>query len=299
MALFKEVKCGRCDRRYSALRSKCPHCGARKNRDGKDASAGKGSAAQVAGYAVVLLAVIAAVIVLVCTSLKDKEPEQPGKPSPSPSDPGGVSTVVGTDPTPERTPEPTPEVTPEPTPTPTPEPVVNSITLSREDFTLSKIGETYTITATISPAGSDAALIWISEDPGVATVDENGTVTAVDRGRTIVSAMAGGVISECIVRVNADAPHTGTDPETGASVGDLSLSHKDVTISSATGETFTLSVRNLPADAAVSYSSDNASAATVDSNGVVKAIGKGTANITVSVTVGSDTQTMKCIVRVR
>ena len=35
MALFKEVKCGRCDRRYSALRSRCPHCGARKNRDGK------------------------------------------------------------------------------------------------------------------------------------------------------------------------------------------------------------------------------------------------------------------------
>lgn len=299
MALFKEVKCGRCDRRYSALRSKCPHCGARKNRDGKDASAGKGSAVQVATYAIVLLAVIAAVIVLVCTSLKDKEPEQTGKPSPTPGDPsGGISTIVGTDPTPELTPEPTPEITPEPTPISTPEPVVNSITLSREDFTLSKIGETYTITATISPAGSPAEIIWISEDPKVASVDENGTVTAVDRGTTIVSAMAGGVISECIVRVNADAPHT-SEPETGATAGDLSLSNSDVTINSATGETFTLSVRNLPADAAVSYSSDNASAATVDTNGLVKAVSKGTANITVSVTVGSETQTMKCIVRVR
>ena len=65
MALFKEVKCGRCDRRYSALRSRCPHCGARKNRDGKASTVESGTRWQVIVGAVVLLAIIAAAIILI------------------------------------------------------------------------------------------------------------------------------------------------------------------------------------------------------------------------------------------
>ncbi len=162
---------------------------------------------------------IVAVIVLICTSLKGKDPEQTGKPSPTPGNTGsGVSTVEGTDPTPSATPEPTPE------------PVVNSITLNKSDFTLSSVGETYTIAATISPAGFDAKITWISEDPNVATVDENGKVTAVDRGKTIVSAVADGVTAECIVRVNADNPNPnhGTDTTQGETVAYVTINANGV-----------------------------------------------------------------------
>ena len=288
MALFKEVKCGRCDRRYSALRSRCPHCGARKNRDGKASTVENNTRWQVIVGAVVLLAIIAAAVILITTSLKNREPEPSNTSRPTPpTASSGVNVVDGTDPTP----------TAPPTPTPTPEPVVNSITLSSSDFTLFRIGEQYTIQATISPAGTKATIVWISEDPDVATVDENGTVTAVDRGDTKVSATAGGVIQECIVRVRADAPK---NPEGSGSSGSgsVSLSHVDVTIHSAKSETFKLSVKGAGDSAVISYSSGNSSVASVTSDGTVKAVGNGNTDITVTVTENGETSTLKCKVYV-
>jgi hypothetical protein len=301
MALFKEVKCGRCDRRYSALRSRCPHCGARKNRDGKTAAPEEGARWQMIVGAIVLLVVIVAAIILVTSSLKNKEPEPVGGHTPPPpTSSSGVSSVDGTNPTPDVLPgeEPTPTPTPPPTPTPTPAPVVNAITLNRSDFTLFRVGETFQMEATISPAGTKAELIWISEDPKVATVDENGLVTAVDRGTTIVSASAGGVTQECIVRVNADAPKTQEGETPSGSNGDFRLSHTDVTIHSGQGETFKLSVRNAGEDAVISYSSGNSSVASVTSDGTVKAVGNGNTKITVSVTVGGETVKLECVVYV-
>ena len=288
MALFKEVKCGRCDRRYGAWRNKCPHCGAYKNRDGKSSAAGTNTRWQVIVGAIVLLAIIAAAIILITVSLKDRAPEPApsAKPTSTSASPG-VTSMEGTDPTPSALPgaEETPAPTPPPTPVPTPEPVVNSITLSRSDFTLFTVGEQYTITATISPAGSKAPIIWISEDPDVATVDENGTVTA-----------------ECMVRVRAHAPagstgNSGTSGDSG-STGSASLSHTDVTIHSARSETFQLKVKNAGEDAVISYASGNSSVASVTSDGTVKAEGNGNTRITVTVTVGGETQPLECIVYV-
>ena len=301
MALIKEVKCARCDRRYSALRNRCPQCGARKNRDGKTAAPAGGNRWQVIVGAIVLLAIIAAVIILVTTSLKNREPEPVGRPTPPPSStPGSVSSVDGTNPTPAVLPgdEPTPSPTPPPTPTPTPAPTVNAITLNRADFTLFSVGETFQMVATISPAGTNIDIIWISENPKVATVDENGIVTAVDRGSTIVSASAGGVTQECIVRVAADAPKNQDGETPSGAAGDIRLSHTDVTIHSAQGETFKLTAKNAGEDAIVTYSSGNSSVASVSSDGTVKAVGNGNTKITVTVTVGGETVKLECIVYV-
>lgn len=308
MALIKEVKCERCDRRYSAIRAKCPHCGARKNKDGKNTSEG-GSKLPIIIYAVVMIAVVAAVVILICSAIRNKNGELSGAKNTPPvhsADNSGVSSVDGTNPTPSQTPDDGGSgagavvTTPEPTPEPTepPEMTVNSITLSITDFTLSKVGEQWTIAATISPAGSEAELKWISEDPSVATVDENGMVTAVNKGTTTVSATAGGVIAECIVRVTASAP-SGSGGSQESSTGSARLSHTDVTIDSASGERFTLTVKNAPAGADVSYSVDKPEVATVDASGHVQAVAKGTANVTVTVTSDSGTETLKCIVRVK
>lgn len=307
MALFKEVKCGRCDRRYSALRSRCPHCGARKNRDGKTVSTQGDRKWTTLVFLILLVAIIAAVVILVCTALKNRAPENSGgtkTPAPSPSASAGVSTVDGKDPTGSAPPstEPSTEPTAEPTPPVTPEPVVNSISLSREDFTLSNIGDTYTINATLSPAGTSAEIIWISENPDVATVDQNGLVTAVDHGNTIVSATAGGITKECIVRVTAYAPPKADNPgESGGSTasGDLKLSHTDVTIHYASGESFTLSVKGADSAAVIVYSSSDDSIASVSDSGVVKALSDGTATVTVKVTQNGTTETLTCVVRVK
>ena len=82
--------------------------------------------------------------------------------------------------------------------------------MNRQDITLSRVGESYTLLATLTPAGTEHSVVWTSDDPEVATVDENGTVTAVDHGTTVVRASAGGAAAECIVRVSAYA--TGSAP---------------------------------------------------------------------------------------
>ncbi len=295
MALFKDVKCGRCDKHYSSIHSKCPYCGAKKNRDGKTVKINNTGWQVIVGL-VVLILIIVAVVVLLAMSLKDREPEPGGataKPAVSASPSNGVSTVTAN---PSASPA-APTHTPQPTPEPTPEPVVNSIVLNREDFTLSNPGDTFQMVATISPAQVQVDIIWISEDPDVATIDENGLVTAVNHGTTKVSATAGGVTKECIVRVVGYAP---SNPSGGSSSsGNLSLSHSDVTIHSGTGETFMLKVNGAGDGATVTYASDSSGVASVESNGRVKAVSRGTATITVTVkTADGKETTLKCTVRV-
>ena len=295
MALFKDVKCGRCDKHYSSIHSKCPYCGAKKNRDGKTGKINNTGWQVIVGL-VVLILIIVAVVVLLAMSLKDREPEPGGataKPAVSASPSNGVSTVTAN---PSASPA-APTHTPQPTPEPTPEPVVNSIVLNREDFTLSNPGDTFQMVATISPAQVQVDIIWISEDPDVATIDENGLVTAVNHGSTKVSATAGGVTKECIVRVVGYAP---SNPSGGSSSsGNLSLSHSDVTIHSGTGETFMLKVNGAGDGATVTYASDSSGVASVESNGRVKAVSRGTATITVTVkTADGKETTLKCTVRV-
>ena len=325
MALFHEIKCGKCDRRYSSIRSKCPYCGARKSQ-GKRAAEGEGSnnkQTQMIIGIVVLIVVIVAVVLLVASSLRHRN-ENNGTDDPNPTSSIGSSTgVTGTEGT--QAPETTTgetgetgsetgetgetggtgevtggetgaETTPPPEET-TPTVTINSILLNRADFTLSEIGATWNLGATLSPAGTDVKVEWTSSDEGVATVDETGTVTAVNRGNCVVTAAAGGAKAECIVRVTATAPAgstgTSTGGEGGTSSGSVSLSHTDVTISSASSESFTLVVRGATGEA--TYSSSDTAVATVDTSGKVTAIGKGTATVYVSV----DGQTLSCIVRVR
>ena len=301
MAFFNEVKCGRCDRKYSSIRSRCPYCGARKNRDGKDSPSGKDSQNKrlqgIIGV-IVLIIIILAVIILVSTSLKNREPEG----TDVPESPGGVVSVDGGNsapPSEEPTDEPPPTFVPTEPPA-TPAPVVNSITLNRADFTLFRIGETFQITATLSPAGTAAEVIWISEDDNVVTVDQDGLVTAVDRGDTIVSATAGGITEECIVRVRADAPKKTTTDNSGSvnsgAASGISLNKTDVTIHSSRQESFKLTVNGT--ESTPVYSS-NSSCVSVDADGTVKAVSNGMATITVTVPESSgSTVTMECIVRV-
>jgi len=79
---------------------------------------------------------------------------------------------------------------------------VESVTLNLTDFTLISIGQSYTLQATIAPSGSGVSVWWTSDDPEVATVDENGTVTAVGHGTAVIRASVGEAWAECIVRVH-------------------------------------------------------------------------------------------------
>ena len=65
------------------------------------------------------------------------------------------------------------------------------------------VGKSFTITATVKPDNAwNRTVTWSSSDPSIATVDENGTVTAIAKGEAIITAeSADGVTAECKVTV--------------------------------------------------------------------------------------------------
>ena len=78
---------------------------------------------------------------------------------------------------------------------------VSGVSLDATELTLN-IGESKKLTATVKPDNAtDKAVLWTSADPAVAAVDENGKVTALSAGTTVVTAKAGGVSAACTVTV--------------------------------------------------------------------------------------------------
>ena len=145
----------------------------------------------------------------------------------------------------------------------------SAIELSESEKTVF-VGDTFTITATVKPDNAwNRTVTWSSSDPSIATVDENGTVTAIAKGEAIITAeSADGVKAECKVTV-----------EKKVSAIELSESEKTVFV----GDTFTITATVKPEDAfnrTVTWSSSDPSIATVDENGTVTAIAKGEAIIT-------------------
>ncbi len=60
------------------------------------------------------------------------------------------------------------------------------------------------ITATVMPDdATDKSVEWTSENPEIATVSDNGTITGKSYGRTVVTATTtdGGYTAKCVVRV--------------------------------------------------------------------------------------------------
>ena len=74
----------------------------------------------------------------------------------------------------------------------------SGLKLSTEDFTLRSVGET----ATIKASGGSGSYTWASEDDGVASVDQNGKVTAISQGTVNVVVSDGSKKGVCIVRCN-------------------------------------------------------------------------------------------------
>ena len=88
----------------------------------------------------------------------------------------------------------------------------SGLKLSTEDFTLRSVGET----ATIKASGGSGSYTWASEDDGVASVDQNGKVTAISKGTIKVVVSDGSKKGVCIVRCNVSgsAVTTPTTPST-------------------------------------------------------------------------------------
>ena len=80
---------------------------------------------------------------------------------------------------------------------------ITSLTISQDNLEM-YVGETVTLKALISPASaSEQTVLWGSTKNSVATVSDNGMVTAVAVGTTVITAKAGGKSASCNVTVSA------------------------------------------------------------------------------------------------
>lgn len=144
---------------------------------------------------------------------------------------------------------------------------VTGIRLNKSSTTIGR-GETETLTATVEPDGTGSTVEWTSSNPSVASVNQNGDVTAVSAGTATITAAAGGKSAACEVTVNV--------PLKGITINGNQTSIRK-------GSTTQLSVSFDPEDTTdnkkVSWSSDDPEIASVDQNGLVTAVADGSTTI--------------------
>ena len=142
-----------------------------------------------------------------------------------------------------------------------------SVTLSKDKLELT-VGETATLTATVLPENTtDKTIDWRSADTSIATVDQNGTVTAVAPGKVNIRAVCGAKEAICEVSVKAiQATGLTVEPQTATLME---------------GETIQLKATVYPAsaDQTVEWASNDTKVAKVDANGLVTATGAGKTQI--------------------
>ena len=149
---------------------------------------------------------------------------------------------------------------------------VEGVELNKNTLELTK-GQTEKLTATITPEdAADLTVTWTSSKTDVATVADDGTVTAVATGEATITVTTtdGSFTDTCKVTV--------TNPATG-----ITLNKTETTITKGQSETLTATVTPDDADdKTVTWASSDETVATVDENGEVTAVKGGTATITAS-----------------
>ena len=132
---------------------------------------------------------------------KPKPTEVPVEPTQTPAKPTATPVPV------KPTEAPKPTATPAPAkPTATPAPVkVSNVTVNPATVKLTSKGQTTQLSATVLPSNAEnKSIIWSTSNASVATVDNNGVVTAVANGNATITAAAldgSGKYAECSVVV--------------------------------------------------------------------------------------------------
>ena len=179
-----------------------------------------------------------------------------------------------------------------------------SVAIDPGEVELTSVGETATVTLRAFDAngheapyaGNITSWRWRSANPNVATVhpfpviDPRAQVRAVGAGMTDVTVAA---VTEDGVRLNATTKVTVTVPEPEESAPSVEISAEDDKEWAPVGDTVDLSARVLDDEGeeitgtTVTWSSSNIAVATVDSSGVMTAVGEGTVTLTATATVSA------------
>jgi len=304
-------RCPKCGQRYDSELKRCPNCNARAKGGSRVQKNDKPwLGAVVIAVALVCIAIAAFLVI------KALHPSDGVKNNKKPAD-DTVQNVPATPSADEGDTDVPPSEPVEETPSadagdeevpPTedvPEKKVDSIVLDTYELTI-EAGETSILAADIYPATAASMLKWTSEDESIVTVDGDGIVTAVAPGTASIVAEAGDKSATCIVTVTGEVEDGDAEPDKPDVDADSELAIYNIyykasnfpgEMSISYGETVQMcvDVDGVRAKDGITWTSDDASVATVNENGVVKGVGGGVAEITA--TVGG--KSVSCICRVR
>ena len=225
MGLIPQTKCGRCDRTYSSLRSRCPYCGAHRHKKGKRATDNDNSTWKIIIGILLIVVLIAAVIVILVTSANDKGPSndstgdsfnnssdgvQQGGSDSSTGDSSDDSTNPDTGDSTSDSSNPGTDSTGDSSDVPVPV-IATGITVHKgnsrteaTDFVL-HVGDNYSVTAVVTPSNATSIPTWSCDKPDALTIipDETGmkaTLTVTGTGTVNVTVTVDSLDYTFIVR---------------------------------------------------------------------------------------------------
>lgn len=164
--------------------------------------------------------------------------------------------------------------------------------MNYEDVTMNHEGQTLALAIDYDLTSDQVKnTVWESSDESVATVDDEGNVTAVADGTAVITASIAEYTASCIVRCVNVTGNKGAN----SSESEYVINYEDVTLSRK-GEYFQLTLKSVVGNDVPDFTwkSSDTKIATVDSKGVVTAVANGTCKITTSI--GNDD--FECVVRV-
>lgn len=164
---------------------------------------------------------------------------------------------------------------------------LTGVSLYRYTLTLYAGEEAEQLTATLKPEGTEATIRWTSSNQTAATVSQDGKVTPLSAGVTVVTAAAGDYRASCIVTVQ---------PERVRVTG---IRFDEPTHTLMMGSTVTLQPIIAPDDATVknlTWVSSDEQTATVSRTGIVTALSVGETTITATTVDGGYSAEIKIIV---
>lgn len=164
---------------------------------------------------------------------------------------------------------------------------LTGVSLDRYTLTLYAGEEAEQLTATLKPEGIEAAIHWMSSNQTAATVSQDGKITPLSAGITVVTAAAGDYRASCIVTVQ---------PKRVRVTG---IRFDEPTHTLMMGSTVTLQPIIAPDDATVknlTWVSSDEQTATVSRTGIVTALSVGETTITATTVDGGYSAGIKIIV---
>jgi len=148
---------------------------------------------------------------------------------------------------------------------------VESVTLNKTSLEIYE-GKTAKLKASVKPYKAAKLLMYSSSNPAVATVDENGKVTAVSRGEAVITFRDGmGAYAECRVTVN---------PAT------MTLRKTALTVKQGSRVSASWKIQPSGSKPVITWASENPEIAAVDQKGRITGVYPGTARITATMPSG-------------